>query len=131
MNAASSPAPPLLSRGRPSWAVAAPLVALGLALLSIAAWLKERPEFWLNSGGYPVWCREAVLVLFYPWLIGCLAALLVWQGLAILRPSRSTATLVARFALTALFWGVFFAVLYIVAANNLLNLLQGRPLHHH
>ena len=40
-------------------------------LLILAALLREMPEFWLNSGGYPVLLRECVYWLFYPGMIVC------------------------------------------------------------
>ena len=55
-------------------------------MLLPAAILRETPEFWLNTGGYPVLLRECVYWLFYPALLVCLFGLAVgaWQSCRVL-----------------------------------------------
>ena len=42
-------------------------IFLGLAVLG-GAMLRETPQFWKNTGGFPIWLRDAVFFLFYPGL---------------------------------------------------------------
>ena len=99
----------------------------------VSAWLamtvlRESPLFWRNAGGYPVALRELVLDLYYP----ATGLLLLSCGLGVVHTfcvtanwRRGTATgwlLVAA----AVGFGLAYA-----GANNLTNLLDGRPLHYH
>lgn len=98
-------------------------------MLFEAAWLRETKQFWLNSGGYPVLLRDLVKFAFPP----CFATDVVFVGvvgLAFLRHKSAH----PRLANLGLFLAVLQAILLggvmsVIAANNLDNLINGRPLH--
>jgi hypothetical protein len=105
--------------------------AAGLALL-VSSVLREDPLFWRNAGGYPVFVRHMVYYLHYPLLLlvfaGTLAAsLLALQFFALTRGATG-----ARLLLACGFqWLLFAAALTIMLWNNIVNLLNGHPLHYH
>jgi hypothetical protein len=99
-----------------------------LFLLAVFAVMREQPLFWRNAGGWPIWLRDLVAVSFYP-LLGLELLLLLLFSSACLRDRRTTQSS-AIFTLPLL-WGLLFLVLAVLAANNLDNLLSGRPLHWH
>jgi hypothetical protein len=109
-----------------AWTPWALLPCAGLWLLATA--LKETPRFWRNEGGYPPELRAFLLDFYYP-ATGLLAAValgaLVRALTAGIRPGR--VALVGWLA-TVLVLGAGAALL---VANNLTNLLEGRPLHQH
>ena len=104
-------------------------LVLGVALV-FAAFLRETQIFWRNEGGFPVWLRSAVSLLFYPGLgiLGLGTSLATWQLLC-----RFARTPALRFALLAVAaqWLLVVAVVLIASWNNLDNLISGVPLHHH
>lgn len=113
---------------RPLQHVAAFLLA-GVLLLFV--WLREEPRFWTYAGGYPVWLQQTVLVGFYPLLLvqGALLAFLSWQMLR--RPSRQARLCCVELLMMMLHWGMLGLVLLMMVANNVANLMDGRPLHDH
>jgi hypothetical protein len=108
------------------------LAVLGVLATVCALWLmltvlKETPVFWRNAGGYPVGLRFFVLDFYYP-----ITALLLVCGLAQLvrlfrggRPSR------AELILVLAFWVLFSSGSGLLVANNVVNAIEGRPLHWH
>ena len=102
--------------------------ALALLLL-LAGWLRETPHFWHNAGGFPVLVRELVKCGFAPCfsadvlLVGA-AGLVIWRH-------RHAHRELARFGLllVALQTLLLASVLLVVTANNLDNLIKGRPFH--
>ena len=103
---------------------------LGILLLA-AALLRENPMFWRNAGGFPVFLREIVYVVYYPGLLGYLAGIvgISWIALKLLGAGyRSGGFLV----FIGLIQGLLLAVILIIMLwNNLDNLLHGQPLHYH
>lgn len=102
---------------------------LGVALLC-AALLRETPMFWRNAGGFPIWLRESVLVVFWP-AVAAMAAggfvsiwlmFSVFVGTRLLKPAGAAVTLL---------WLLWLAVVLIALWNNLSNLLSGAPFHEH
>ncbi|HSQ07210.1 MAG TPA: hypothetical protein VLM84_05880 [Chromatiaceae bacterium] len=103
-----------------------PLVAcagLLLTLLALAC-LRELDGFWRNNGGWPVWFRELVWLGFYP-LLGLAILLLGSLTAALGRPPGPTTPTVVP---VALLWGLLGLVVLTFTADNLPNLLEGRPL---
>ena len=99
-------------------------------LLFASTVLRETPEFWRNSGGYPVFLRNLVRFGDYPLLVlvfGGTAAgtLLAWRFLSSHRGIASGLLL-----FSALQWVLFVIILVIMLWNNVDNLLHGRPLHY-
>ena len=88
-------------------------------------WLRETPEFWLNSGGYPLWLRELTPPLYYP----CLLLLMAATGVQVLPGChpRTRVSLVLWFLAA----GVLVLSCIVLVENNVENLLEGRPLHYH
>lgn len=98
-------------------------------LVRLTLW-KESEIFWLAIGGYPIWQRRLVELLYYPYMLFTLLALLALSWSAILR--LITQLQVKRVWLLLLFaWVVFGSCLGLLFANNLLNYIQGRPIHYH
>ena len=107
----------------------AALLMAGLLLPFV--WLRETPYFWTNAGGYPLWLRDLVLIAYYPLLMVYVGLLsfLSWQ--LIFRPSRCTRLFCVE-ALALLFlWLVVALVATLMLANNITNIIDGRPLHDH
>jgi formate hydrogenlyase subunit 3/multisubunit Na+/H+ antiporter MnhD subunit len=102
--------------------------ALALLLL-LAGWLRETPHFWRNAGGFPVLVRELVKYGFAPCfsvdvlLVGA-AGVVIWRHR---RAHRELARL--GLLLAALQTLLLAGVMMVVTANNLDNLINGRPFH--
>lgn len=115
-----------------SWfLIALAMPAPAVVLLSFAV-LREQPEFWRNTGGWPLWLRDLVLVSFYPLLAAHLCALAILSFFAFGGNSESSRG-------TRLFQGILLLGLWMLAAsaiataffNNIMNLLNGQSLHSH
>lgn len=90
--------------------------------------LRESSLFWRNAGGYPVALRELVLDTYYPLtgllLLGCaLGAATALAGVTTLRRITAVGWLIVAVAVGS---GLAYA-----GANNLANVMDGRPLHSH
>jgi len=123
----------LLTRDEASalWAAVLVLAFATLPALLVCAWLRETPAFWRSDGGYAPLTRELVATVFYPLLTWTLAAgaWLTWRLAS--RPPTSVASLKRRVlgvVVLALLTG---ATLMLITANNIENVLDGRPLHWH
>lgn len=111
------------------------ICSLGVLVLELLVFwfscLRENQAFWTNAGGYPVGLRHFVLTFYYPLLAlnALLLALLTFGFLARLKPPFAMVGL--QVALLLLCWGMFFGSAAVSWANNLLNFLEGRPIHDH
>jgi hypothetical protein len=98
-------------------------------LVQLTLW-KESELFWMNIGGYPIWLRDSVHTLYYPYLFFVLASILMvtWsvvnRFLQELSVSRVWALLLGA-------WIVLFACLGLLVTNNVMNLVNERPIHYH
>lgn len=101
------------------------------ALLIAAALLRETPEFWRNSGGYPVILREILYWFFYPCLLLCTTGTAqgAWLAFHLLRKQGREGWLLLILCVLQLL--ALVTILGIVLWNNISNLLHGVPLHHH
>ena len=111
--------------------VLSPVLLLALMILCVASWLRETPLFWENAGGYPIWLRETVYALFYPWYGLTLMLLVIWQYYLTQGALRARWMLIPCIMSTLFVWGIFFGSNCIILANNIDNLLNGRALHSH
>lgn len=108
---------------------------LGLLLLELLVFwfscLRENQAFWTNAGGYPVGLRHFVLTFYYPLLVlnATLIGLLTVAFIARLKPPYALVGMQACLLLVC--WGMFFGSAAVSWANNLLNFLEGRPIHDH
>jgi hypothetical protein len=101
----------------------------GLVLLQ--ALLREDSLFWRNAGGYAIWVRDLVYVLYYPSLLLYFAGVvgLSWFAFRLLAGGHKTGVLV--FIISSVQWVLFFVIVIITLWNNVDNVLNGRPLHWH
>ena len=108
-----------------------PTVVMLAAVLLYSAFLRETPAFWTNGGGYPIWLRDFVLATFYPLLFmyGGLVAFLSWQLVRWPMPNMGLFWMEAISLL--ILWGAGGLVTTIVVANNISNMIDGRPFHSH
>ena len=115
--------PPVERAGWLPWALLPAIVPwLGMTVL------RESALFWRNAGGYPVVLRELVLDTYYPLtgllLLACtIGTIVTFAGVATLRRSTVVGWLIVAIAMG---FGLAYA-----GANNLVNLMDGRPLHAH
>jgi len=93
--------------------------------------LRETVEFWRNSGGYPHWVRDVVLHGFHPMVVFCGGVLLYASWRLILLRRVSLMMWLVQSALVGLGVLLFTMSLTIAVTNNVLNVLDGRPLHSH
>jgi hypothetical protein len=111
--------------------ILSPVLLLLLAVTGFFAWLRETPMFWLNAGGYPVWLRDMVYDWFFPCYGLSLLLLCAWQFFVLQSVLRARWTVIPGFVSSLFFWGIFCLITCIVAANNIVNLANGRGLHDH
>lgn len=100
-----------------------------VGLIRLTLW-KEDQYFWLNAGGYPIWLRDSVRFLYYPYLFFTTATLCVVTHSVLGRFIRELAYRRVWIALL-LAWILFFSNCGLLVANNLVNLLEDKPLHYH
>jgi hypothetical protein len=102
-----------------------------LSVLGLLALLREQPLFWTNAGGWPIWLRDFVGISFYPLLVLELMLLMTFSALcARCLSTRCSSRCPAVLTLSVL-WVLLFCVVAVLVANNLDNLLSGRPVHWH
>lgn len=125
----------MIQNKRPEVAVLRPLLhgaaAVLAGLLLPFVWLREQPEFWTYAGGYPLWLRQAVLLGFYPLLLAQGVLITFLSCLLVRSPSRFARLVYAEAVVLLLHWAVLALVVLMMLANNVANLLDGRPLHDH
>ena len=107
----------------------AALFALSLLLAQCTVW-KESQEFWLNSGGYPVWLRDCVRVLYYPYLFFVLVAAITLSRSVCVQFFKQLRLQWVWFVLIAT-WVVLLASLGLLFTNNIINVFNLRPIHYH
>lgn len=102
-----------------------------LIVLLTFSYLREEPLFWTNEGEWSVEWRELVRSGYGPLLALEFLLLLAYSGMSVylLSVRRSSASLTA--ILLPMLWGLYFMVIVNSVANNVDNLLHGRPLHWH
>jgi hypothetical protein len=113
------------------------LLVLGLCglgsflLLSVGSVLKENALFWRNAGGYPLELRTVVLYGYYPLLL--INAVLCCGATAVgVHEYRTTGCLCGwSLTLVAILWSLLFLNVGFILANNIENVLSGRPIHYH
>jgi hypothetical protein len=102
-----------------------------LILLMFFASLRELPSFWTDAGGWSVWLRDLVAVGFYPMFFLELALLGLLSVLGFNLAGARCPTAGVTVVLLPFAWLLLFTVIAVVGANNLENLVAGRPLHWH
>jgi hypothetical protein len=103
------------------------LLPAGLLWLT-ATILKETPVFWRNEGGFPPTLRAFILDFYYP----VTAVLLVSSVFALVHDLRQGRRPLRPAMVAWIIMGLILgAGLALLLGNNLVNLIEGRPLHHH
>ena len=93
--------------------------------------LRENPWFWRSAGGYPVWERELVGAGYFPLALAYVLLVLAQSWLVLLRPPGKPGAWWTEATIVFFFWTLMAVILSITLANNLSNLLEGRPFHEH
>lgn len=100
-----------------------------MGLIRLTLW-KENQFFWMDLGGYPLWLRDSVRFLYYPYLFFTATTLCVVTRSVMGRLFRQFAY--RRVWVLLLFtWVLFFSNCGLLVANNIVNILSDRPLHYH
>lgn len=104
---------------------------LCLIVLLALSYLREEPLFWMNEGDWSVEWRNLVRSAYYPLLVLEFLVLIAFSGMSAywFSSRRSSANLLMLFL--PLLWGLYFMAIVNSVANNVDNLLNGRPLHWH
>lgn len=112
-------------------ALPAILAIVSGSFLLIFTVLREMQLFWRNAGGYPFWLRDLVLNGFHPLLIFCFGSLVcaVWKLLT--HRTRSPRSVFAQSAMVLMGTLLLTMSLTMAVTNNVINLIEGRPLHSH
>jgi hypothetical protein len=108
--------------------------AAGLVLLLVNTGftvLKEDPLFWRNAGGYSVGLRETVLTIYYPLLVVNCLLCATYTLLTAARRTVSGRSSLLGVAGAVLLWALLFLNFGLLTANNLQNIINGRPVHYH
>lgn len=103
--------------GEKLWVVANVCVALGLIGFAV---LKEDPDFWRNSGGWPVWFRFVVKFTFHPLVV--LQAIL--HGYHSIRVFRKYGFSLTRLGLNGLVWILWGVATALSVEDNVVELFQ-------
>jgi len=100
-----------------------------LGLIRLTLW-KENPFFWMNVGGHPIWLRESLQFIYYPYLLFTTMTLCIVTRSVLGRFIHQLAyRRVWVFLLAA--WILFFSNCGLLVANNVKNLWTKQPLHYH
>ncbi|MGK0463713.1 MAG: hypothetical protein ACJAT5_000110, partial [Lentimonas sp.] len=100
------------------------LLLLSLLLAQCTLW-REMDEFWLNSGGYPIWLRECLMVLYYPCLFFVMVAAITLSR-SVCRQFFRSLRFYGYEVLLVTAWVVILASLALMLANNVASLFELR-----
>ena len=112
-----------------AWFLVASAVVGSLACVLLwFSFLRENPQFWRNSGGYPIFLRDLVLVGFYPLLVVTVFGL---AGLTAFCARIRMPSGFGCFESLVIFvcWGLVCGSLFVAFRNNVVNLWNDKPLH--
>ena len=104
---------------------------LFISALGLLALLREQPLFWRNAGGWPFWLRDFVEISFYPMLVLEMMLLMTFSVVCARCPGPQCSSRGSAILMLSVLWVLFFCVVAVIGANNLENLLSGRPVHWH
>jgi hypothetical protein len=93
--------------------------------------LKENVHFWRNAGGYPVPLREFTLHFYYPILFVSLVICCALSWRLLRRYTVRYYCPIFSCGLVLLPWCLLFLNCGVLVANNINNMIEGRPLHYH
>ncbi len=100
-------------------------------LLIWFATLRENQAFWTYAGGYPILLRDIVYITFFPLLIGTTMSLLVVNMACFSKICASFRFFILETFMLLLCWALLFTAGGIAFKNNVQNIINGTPLHHH
>lgn len=106
------------------------LVTLNTLLLVMTV-LRESQLFWRNEGGYPIPFRAFVLNYYAPLFLLMALANVLFSVLGFQRVRKLGLLLVIFFVFASGIWFLFGSTVAIMVANNVINLLENRPMHWH
>ncbi|MEM6909969.1 MAG: hypothetical protein AAF555_00155 [Verrucomicrobiota bacterium] len=106
-------------------------VFLALLLLLGMTFFKEMPIFWRNAGGYPIWLREVIGLIYYPWLLFSLACLGGWNVYLFCWMVSRPRWLPLCGTLIGSAWLILTISVVWLGWNNLENVFEGRHYNHH
>ncbi|HCF94119.1 MAG TPA: hypothetical protein DEW46_03580 [Verrucomicrobia bacterium] len=101
------------------------------ALLLVMTVLRESELFWRNKGGYPIPFRAFVLNYYAPLFLLMALANVLFSVLGFQRVRKLGLLLVIFFVFASGIWFLFGSTVAIMVANNVINLLENRPMHWH
>jgi hypothetical protein len=101
------------------------------ALLLVMTVLRESQLFWRNEGGYPIPFRAFVLNYYAPLFLLMALANVLFSVLGFQRVRKLGLLLVIFFVFASGIWFLFGSTVAIMVANNVINLLENRPMHWH
>lgn len=107
-------------------ATAGPILLGGTFILTV---LKENPLFWRNAGGYPLGLREFTLNFYYPLLYLNFIFCAVVTRLVFKRFLNSGAGSIFPIGIAIFFWALLLLDVGVLCADNLHDVIEGRPLH--
>lgn len=102
-----------------------------ITLLIFLALLREQPSFWLNAGGWSIWLRNLVETGFYSLFSLELMLLSGFSVLMIVNVQSAKEDGAVAIVCLSILWILYLVIVLIVVANNLENIVAGRPAHWH
>lgn len=90
--------------------------------------LKEDQSFWRDAGGYPIWLRELVHALYYPYLVLVLTTVGAASYSTLCQFTKSF-KVHKSWILLACTWLLLGCSVGLLLSNNLVNVWNGRPIH--
>ena len=93
------------------------------------SFLRETHEFWLNSGGYPVFLRDLVLVTYYPLVIFNFFVLFALTGIRCAKIAVHPRLITFEIPLILIGWALLIGSIGVSLKNNIENFFDDRPIH--
>lgn len=103
-------------------------ILLGVSAL-LFSFLRETHEFWLNSGGYPVFLRDLVLITYFPLMIFNFFVLFTLTGIRCAKIAVHPRLITLEISLILIGWVLFVGSIGVSVKNNIENYLEDRPIH--
>ncbi len=116
--------------------IAAGLLVFGILMFVCScfllwfSFLRETHSFWLNSGGYPIFLRDFVLLFYYPLLTLSTLGVMGLTIAALQIPRMPVGFMCFEGLVIIGCWALLIGSMSVSFTNNFENLGGGRPLHY-